>query len=79
MDERNKSPIKAIREKCLDCVCGQVNEVKLCPVTNCSLYPFRLGKNPYLKREMTEEQKKAASDRLKALHERKKSNGQENS
>ena len=78
MDEK-KSALKAIREKCLDCVCGQANEVKLCPVKDCSLYPFRFGKNPFNKRNLTEEQKKAASDRLKALHERKKSDGQEDS
>lgn len=48
------SPLKAIRAKCLDCSCGSSNEVKLCPVTKCALYPFRFGKNPYRKhREYT--------------------------
>ena len=42
------TPIKAIRAKCLDCCLGQANEVKLCPVTDCSLYPYRLGHNPKL-------------------------------
>ena len=42
------TPIKAIRAKCLDCCCGQANEVKLCPITDCSLYPYRLGHNPKL-------------------------------
>ena len=41
------TPLKAIRQKCLDCMCGQTYEVKLCPCTDCSLYPFRLGKNPH--------------------------------
>ena len=60
------NPIKAIRAKCLDCMCGQVNEVKLCPGTDCALYPFRMGKNPYLKpRHYTEEQKVALLERLK--------------
>ena len=40
------TPVKAIRKKCLDCCCGQVKEVKICPCLDCSLYPFRLGKNP---------------------------------
>ena len=35
---------KAIRAKCLDCCGGQRNEVKLCPVTNCPLWIYRLGK-----------------------------------
>lgn len=43
------TPIKAIRAKCLDCCCGQVNEVKMCPCSDCSLYPYRFGKNPKLK------------------------------
>lgn len=40
------TPLKAIRSKCLDCTCGQSREVRLCSCTDCSLYPFRLGKNP---------------------------------
>lgn len=52
-----KSPVKAIRAKCIDCCCGQENEVKLCPMEDCPLWAFRFGKNPYVKkREFTEEQ-----------------------
>ncbi|MBU0478762.1 hypothetical protein KKC91_09385 [bacterium] len=40
------TPIKAIRKKCLDCMCNQSKEVKLCTSPNCPLYPYRLGKNP---------------------------------
>ena len=40
------TPIKAIRAKCLDCCCGNPNEVRLCPISTCSLYPYRFGKNP---------------------------------
>lgn len=40
------TPVKAIRAKCLDCCCGSAQEVKLCPVTDCSLYPYRMGHNP---------------------------------
>lgn len=61
----NKSPIKAIRLKCLDCSALQESEVKLCPVTDCPLYEFRMGKNPYVKRrELTEEQRKEIGERL---------------
>ena len=34
---------KAIRAKCLDCCCGQANEVKLCSCRNCPLWNYRLG------------------------------------
>ena len=42
-------PQDAIKAYCLDCVGGQRAEVELCPATNCALYPFRRGKNPYRK------------------------------
>lgn len=41
------NPMKAIREKCLDCTCQQPIEVKECTVKTCALYPFRMGVNPY--------------------------------
>lgn len=66
------NPLKAIREKCLDCCCGQPQEVKLCPATGCALHPFRLGKNPYrAARQLTEEQKAAAAQRLAEARARK--------
>ena len=40
------SPLKSIRQKCLDCCCGQMAEVKLCPCEDCALYPYRMGNNP---------------------------------
>ena len=59
------TPIKAIKAKCLDCCCGQRDEVKSCPVTDCPIWDFRLGKNPNRKkRSLTDEQKIAARDRL---------------
>lgn len=58
------SPLKAIRANCLDCV-GTAHEVKICVCTSCPLYPFRFGKNPFRKkREMTDEQRAAAAERL---------------
>lgn len=60
----NLTPIKAIRAKCLDCCCGQATEVKLCPANDCSLYPYRMGKNPNIKRTYTDEQRKAMAERL---------------
>jgi hypothetical protein len=40
------SPLRAIRAKCLDCSAGQRAEVRLCPVTDCPLHRFRMGRNP---------------------------------
>ena len=50
------NPMRAIREKCLDCTCQQPIEVKECTVKTCALYPFRMGVNPYrAKRVMSPE------------------------
>lgn len=69
------NPVKAIRDFCLYC-CGSHAEVKLCPSKKCPLYAFRFGKNPYrAKREMSEEQKQAAANRL--AEARKKKEGAE--
>lgn len=65
MEEKRISALKAIRIKCLDCCCGSSNEVKLCTVTGCALYPFREGHNPFTtKREWTEEQREAQRARI---------------
>jgi len=40
------SPLKSIRAKCTDCMCGQLAEVRLCPSENCPLWPYRMGHNP---------------------------------
>lgn len=64
MTSSTTSPLKAIRQNCLECN-GTAQEVKLCPCTGCPMYPFRFGTNPFRKkREMTEEQREAASKRL---------------
>ena len=59
------NPMKAIREKCLDCTCQQPIEVKECTVKTCALYPFRMGVNPYrVKRTMTPEARAKATASL---------------
>ena len=76
-----KSPLKAIRQHCLECSCGSTYEVKNCVIHDCNLYSFRLGSNPYRTRSMTDEQKQAAAERLKSARMAKKSltNNEENS
>ena len=63
-DDNKMTPIKAIKAKCLDCCCGQREEVRECPAKTCPLWQFRLGKNPNRARNMTDEQRKAAAERL---------------
>ena len=63
-DDNKMTPIKAIKAKSLDCCCGQREEVRECPAKTCPLWQFRLGKNPNRARNMTDEQRKAAAERL---------------
>ena len=42
-----QSPLQAIREKCRDCSCYQLNEIRACEAVNCALWPFRAGKHPW--------------------------------
>lgn len=59
------TPMKAIRAKCIDCCAGSRSEVERCGAVNCPLYLYRLGKSPNRKpRQLTDEQRKAAAERL---------------
>lgn len=63
------SPLKAIRAKCIKCSGDQVGEVKDCSCHACPLYPFRMGKNPYHKKLISDEQRlRLAENARKNLH-----------
>ena len=59
MDKLCKTPIKAMRAKCIDCCCGSHKEIKECTVIDCALYPYRMGRRP----------DQATLDALKAFYE----------
>ena len=40
-----QSPLQAIREKCRDCTCYQLNEIRDCAAVNWALWPF--NKRPW--------------------------------
>lgn len=42
------TPMRAIRAKCIDCCAGVVKEVRNCPCKDCELFPFRMGRNPFM-------------------------------
>jgi len=62
-----KTPLKAIRAHCLECVSGSSKEVELCTDPKCWLYPFRAGSNPF--------RKPMAPERRKELQRRAKERG----
>lgn len=47
MTEKYLTPIQAIKQKCkVWCCVGDTKSWKYCTITNCPLYPYRLGKRP---------------------------------
>jgi hypothetical protein len=42
----HSTPLRAVRQHCVWCCNGSFNEVRLCPVKSCPLWPFRRGHRP---------------------------------
>jgi hypothetical protein len=42
-----QSLLQAIREKCRDCSCYQLNEIRACEAVKCALWPFRSRRHPW--------------------------------
>ncbi len=78
-EEKHLNPLQTIKKYCkIQCCCvGEGNDGatelwKNCEVTECLLWPFRMGTNPFRKkRVLTEEQRKATADRLKDARNKK--------
>ena len=67
-----KTPVRAIRAKCLDCSGDSSHEVKFCPITDCALYAYRMGRSPNRTRKpVTDFQKEELRARLQAGREKK--------
>ncbi len=50
--------LKTIHQKCMDCSAYQIKKIELCPSSDCPLWPFRMGKDPFkTPRIMSEKQK----------------------
>ncbi len=43
-----ESAAKAIRAKCVDCAGGSETEVRKCVAYDCPLWPYRMGRNPFI-------------------------------
>lgn len=55
---------KAIREKCIDCSGGSPTEVRKCAVFKCALWPFRMGRSPFLGRHHHDEETDHSEDTI---------------
>ena len=70
------SPLKAIKAKCTSCA-GTAKKAADCPTDGCPLHIYRTGKNSTRpKRQMTEEQKTAARERIQKMHAARKAKQQ---
>jgi len=73
---KSKGPAKAIRLFCRECMGadregrfhGSTDDIKNCPDPMCPLFDFRFGKNPFIQREYSEEERLAARARMLLLH-----------
>ena len=68
--KKYKSPLKAIRETCVQCMGGResdgyVKRISECVSADCPIYEFRFGKNPYHTQTLTAEQRKERGERLR--------------
>ena len=45
------NPLKAIRQKCIDCSGGNLDEVSSCDCTACALWCYRYGRNPFVEED----------------------------
>lgn len=67
-------PVAAIRQFCIGCMGGSKNgrkplkQVRECPAKDCFLHPFRMGKNPFDKRNLTETQRKEKAVLINSGH-----------
>lgn len=62
----SNSVLAAVRANCVECCGGQTSEVRKCTATHCALWAFRMGTNPFARREVSEEQRVAMRARAEA-------------
>jgi hypothetical protein len=75
LGHRACSVIDALRRRCLDCCAGSAQEVRYCVAKTCPSWPFRMGKNPWVeKRQLSEDQREAARERMRVLVEKRTQN-----
>jgi len=61
------TPVKAIRSRCIDCSGFILSEVRRCFLPECSLYPYRMGKNPNCRRTAGKEEVVSSHSSRKTL------------
>lgn len=60
--------LAVIRAKCIDCCAGNTHEVRRCGDISCANWPYRMASNPLRHKNLSEEQRLAARQRMSALN-----------
>jgi hypothetical protein len=68
-----KTPLKANREMCIECMGGRDSEgyqhrIKDCASIDCPLFSFRFGKDPYRCPNLSADQRKRMADRMEKIN-----------
>lgn len=66
------TPLRAIRNKCLDCCAGAAAEVRKCVIADCALWAFRMGRNPFATLDLSDEERRRRADRVELAREAKR-------
>ncbi len=51
LGHRKQNPVRAMRSFCLSCMGGDSAQVRKCTSPACSLFPYRLNRNPFTDRK----------------------------
>ena len=76
--KKQKVPVKAIREMCIQCMGGRgtgqnyAKLIKECASPDCPTFEFRFGKNPYNKKNLSVEERERRAVRMREVTLRNK-------
>ncbi|MBT6716036.1 MAG: hypothetical protein HOB18_00140 [Nitrospina sp.] len=66
---KHKTPVKAMRDKCIECMGGKDSEdyrrrIKECVSVDCPIFAFRFGKDPHRHPNLSNDQRKRMANRM---------------
>lgn len=64
LGHHKRSLLSAIRQNCIECCGGYTAEVRRCGAIECPMWPYRMNNNPFVTRQLSDEQKAAGAERL---------------
>jgi hypothetical protein len=62
--------LRVIRANCIECAGNSETEVRRCRMIACPMWPYRMGTNPFQRRELTEDQRSELAERMRVARTR---------